>query len=113
MTAVETDETGPTPEDDARPPFLGLPEEPTDLRARLRAEVLDGADRDPGLEEIADHLWATWGPTLEPAGLDRAAFGPVVTGYRRELWLWLMGDRRWDQAVPALAGRALRRLPPA
>ena len=36
-------------------------------------------------------------PALEPAGMDREAFVDVVIGYGRELWLWLMGERQWDE----------------
>jgi hypothetical protein len=48
---------------------------------------------------------------LEPAGCTREAFVDVVVANRRELWLWLLGDRRWEQYVTGLAGRVIRRLP--
>jgi hypothetical protein len=43
--------------------------------------------------------------------MDREAFVDVIISYRRELWLWLMGERQWDQCVSGLAGRVARRLP--
>jgi hypothetical protein len=27
------------------------------------------------------------------------------------LWLWLLGDRRWEQYASGLAGRVIRRMP--
>jgi hypothetical protein len=95
---------------------LVLPEEPTAIGAALLRLVHagqgwpDGGDEDAGL---ADALWASWSEDLAPAGMDREAFGRVVVGYRRELWLWILGDRSWTQAATGLAGRVLRRLPDA
>jgi hypothetical protein len=43
--------------------------------------------------------------------MDRETFVDVVTAYGRELWLWLMGERQWDEFVTGLAGRVSRRLP--
>ena len=45
--------------------------------------------------------------------MDRDRFGGIVTGYRRELWLWVMGERTWAQSAGGLLGRVRRRLPPA
>jgi hypothetical protein len=96
------------------PEDLSVPEEPAALRARVRALV----EQDPGggaaLVDagsfLADPLWAHWGPALEPAGMDRDRFLEVVTGYRRELWLWVMGERTWAQSAGGLLGRVQRRL---
>ena len=60
---------------------------------------------------IADPLWDQWGGELDRAGMDRDRFGEVVAGYRRELWLWVMGERTWAQAGGGLLGRVQRRLP--
>ena len=93
---------------------LTLPEEPEELRLGLRQAVLAGEDRREGFSDdicIGVWLWEHWRPTLEPAGMDREAFVEVVTAYRRELWFWLMGDRRWAPLVEGLAGRVARRLP--
>ncbi|MHB8681616.1 MAG: hypothetical protein ACYDA2_05930 [Acidimicrobiales bacterium] len=92
---------------------LAAPAEPVELRDALRDAMLAGDDweaaRARGLD-AAGALWSAWGPTLEPAGMRRPDFDAVVAGYRRELWFWLLGDRIWDQIVPGLRGRVLRRL---
>ncbi|HYA68431.1 MAG TPA: hypothetical protein VED63_06840 [Acidimicrobiales bacterium] len=93
---------------------LCLPEEPEELRLGLRDAVLGGGDWREGFSDdicIGVWIWEQWRPTLEPAGMDRETFVEVVTAYRRELWFWLMGDRRWGQLIEGLAGRVGRRLP--
>jgi len=50
-------------------------------------------------------------PALEPLSMDREAFVDVIISYRRELWLWLIGERTWEQCISGLAGRVARRLP--
>jgi hypothetical protein len=93
---------------------LALPEEPVELKAGLRDALLEGQDWREGLSDdicIGVWLWGEWQPTLEPAGFSRDEFVDVVTEYRRELWLWLVGDRVWPQFVSGLAGRVARRLP--
>jgi hypothetical protein len=96
-------------------PDLPLPVEPVELRARVRARVEQEPGRGAALIDggawIADPLWERWGPLLEPAGMSRARFLQVVAGYRRELWLWVMGERTWAQSAGGLLGRVLRRLP--
>jgi hypothetical protein len=94
---------------------LAVPPEPVRLRARTRAL----AEQAPAeaLARVADGrwlawpLWRLWGPELRRAGLARAAFGRIVAGYDRELWLWVMGERTWAQCAGGLAGRVRRRLP--
>lgn len=97
------------------PPELPLPEEPVELRRRTRALAQEAPERAAALidaaEWIADPLWARWGELLEPAGMSRARFCEVAAGYRRELWLWVMGERTWEQSAGGLAGRVRRRLP--
>ncbi len=92
---------------------LHVPEEPVARRTRWRAEVLDGADLRAvvaGEDGIGAWLWARW-RVLERAGLDRGSYLEVVAGYRRELWLWMAGDRTWEQCSAGLIGRLQRRLP--
>ena len=89
-------------------------DEPMEMRNGLRQALLEGADWREGFSNdvcIGVFLWERWRPALEPAGMDREAFIDIVIGYRRELWLWLMGERRWDEFNAALAGRVNRRLP--
>jgi hypothetical protein len=93
---------------------LALPEEPVELKVGLREALLEGQDWREGLSDdicIGVWLWGQWQPTLEPAGFGRDEFVDVVTEYRRELWLWLGGDRVWVQYVSGLAGRVARRMP--
>ena len=107
MTIV--DESG-----DAVTPLLEFPPEPEDLRVGLRDALLDGGDWNEGFSDdicIGVWLWSRWQPVLEPAGCTREAFVDVVVANRRELWLWLLGDRRLEQYVTGLAGRVIRRLP--
>jgi hypothetical protein len=98
-------------------PDLPLPEEPVALRASVRALVEGEPERGAALIDgaawIADPLWERWGPPLEAAGMSRARFLQVVAGYRRELWLWVMGERTWAHSAGGLLGRVRRRLPAA
>jgi hypothetical protein len=96
-------------------PGLTVPEEPVELRARTRALVEQDPGRGAAVVDagafVADPLWERWGPALAAAGLDRDRFGAIVAGYRRELWLWVMGERTWAQSAGGLLGRVQRRLP--
>ncbi|HEY4929463.1 MAG TPA: hypothetical protein VIH95_09970 [Acidimicrobiales bacterium] len=93
---------------------LEFPEEPEELRVGLRDALLAGGDWRAGFSDdicIGVWLWSRWQPVLEPAGCTREDFVEIVVSTRRELWLWLLGDRRWEQYVTGLAGRVARRLP--
>jgi hypothetical protein len=98
-----------------RSSFLVLPEEPVELRRRTRALIeedpAEGAAVVDAGNWIADPIWGVWSPALQAAGMDRDRFGEIVAGYRRELWLWVMGERTWAQAAGGLLGRVRRRLP--
>ena len=99
----------------SRAPGLSLPEEPVELRRRTRALVEQDPGRGAAVVDagafVADPLWERWGPDLEGAGMDRDRFAGIVASYRRELWLWIMGERTWAQSVGGLLGRVQRRLP--
>jgi len=89
-------------------------DEPVDMRTGLRDAILAGADWREGFTSdicVGVLLWERWRPALEPMGMDREAFVDVVVGYGRELWLWLIGERQWDEFQSGLAGRVARRLP--
>jgi hypothetical protein len=93
---------------------LDHPEEPVEMRDALRDALLAGSDWREGFSDdicVGVWLWERWRPALEPVAMDREAFVDVIISYRRELWLWLMGERSWDQCVTGLAGRVARRLP--
>jgi hypothetical protein len=90
------------------------PEEPVELRDALRDALLEGRDWRDGMEEglcFGNWLWERWRPALEPAGLTWDQFADALVANRRELWLWLMGERQWTQFLEAQAGRIIRRLP--
>jgi len=99
----------------SRPERLPELHEPVELREELRRDALSdrgGSGTAQGFEvTFGAWLWERWKDRLEPAGFDSALILEVVTGYRREVWFWLLGDRRWDQLVEGLAGRVTRRAP--
>ena len=91
-----------------------VPPEPEELREWMRTTILSGAD--PRKDFTNDvclglWLWERWRSSFEPAGMDREAFVDVIESYGREIWLWIIGDRRWEQCVEGLVGRVARRLP--
>ncbi|MGH9047473.1 MAG: hypothetical protein ACRDVW_09175 [Acidimicrobiales bacterium] len=91
-------------------PRLHVPSEPD--REVWRRRVMQSATIDEVIEKedgIAAWLWERW-RVLESAGLDRTRFVGIVTGYRREIWLWLIGERTWGQCCSGLIGRIDRRL---
>jgi hypothetical protein len=97
-------------------PRLELPDEPVDIKVGLRDALLEGQNWRDGFSDdicIGLWLWGRWQPALEPDGMSREEFVDTVIANRRELWLWLIGDRQWDQFITGLAGRISRRLPVA
>jgi hypothetical protein len=94
--------------------ILDSPDEPVEIKKGLRESMLAGSDWRSGFRDeicIGVWLWERWRPALEPRGMDRESFIDVVVAHGRELWLWLMGERTWEQFLPSLAGRVARRLP--
>jgi hypothetical protein len=93
---------------------LHLPDEPTaNAEVWLRA-VLDGAEVRAVLtadDGLSAWLWQRWTP-LAAAGMSKERFDEIVFENRRELWLWLAGERIWVQACSGLMGRVSRRLEP-
>jgi hypothetical protein len=93
---------------------LALPDEPVELGEGLRDALLAGLDWREGFSDdicVGVWLWNLWQPTLEPIGFGRDEFVAAVIETKRELWLWLIGDRLWNQYVTGLAGRIGRRVP--
>ena len=93
--------------------MLHVPDEPTVRAERWLAAVLDGRELDDVLAEdgdgVAAWLWTRW-RSLASAGLSEDDLGLIVLGYRREIWLWLAGERTWAQCCSGLIGRINRRL---
>ncbi len=62
-----------------------------------------------GDDGVVEWLWSRWS-ALRQAGVTRAEFEVIVLGYRREIWLWLAGERVWTQCCAGLIGRVSRRI---
>jgi hypothetical protein len=90
---------------------LALPAEPAQLLGELRELALEAPllARDEVVRVLAKRLWRRWRTELAPLGLSSAGFRDDVAAYRRELWLWVVGERTWEQAIGGLAGRVSRR----
>jgi len=92
-------------------PTLHVPDEPTTRAAAWLAAVLDGDDLTDVLradDGLVPWLWSRWS-TLSKVGFTHAEFEEVVLGYRREIWLWMAGERIWTQCCSGLVGRVSRR----
>ena len=93
-------------------PVLHAPDEPTARAEAWLAAVLDGQDLEVVLTDddgFVPWLWARW-RFLSSSGLDEDTFRLVVLEYRREVWLWLAGERTWSQCCSGLIGRISRRI---
>jgi hypothetical protein len=96
----------------ATAPTLHLPDEPTARADLWLAAIAEGADLGAVLaadDGLIEWLWARWS-TLARSGLSHGEFTAVALDYRRELWLWLAGERTWSQACSGLVGRIIRRV---
>lgn len=104
--------------------FRHRPNPPTDLppiapaetlQQEVRTQILDHPDTWPDMAGdgrwLTDQLWPHWAATLEPHDVTNDHLAQVVAGYRRELWLWIVGERTWEHTLTALAGRLWRRTP--
>jgi hypothetical protein len=93
-------------------PALHLPDEPT-VRADVWLNaVLDGEDLTAVLraaDGLIPWLWSRWN-TLGKVGMSDDDFAGIVVEYRREIWLWLAGERVWNQCCSGLLGRVSRRI---
>lgn len=99
------------PDRSERPGRLEVLQEPIDWRAAWRRAQREGTDGGDPVQAVTDRAWAMWASTLARAGVDAPWLAGVVAGYRRELLLWLAGERLWEQLEPGLAGRVARRAP--
>jgi hypothetical protein len=96
-------------------PDLHLPDEPVArAEAWTHAVVGEGCDLEEVLtaaDGLVPWLWSRW-RTLASAGMSEDELARVVLDYRREVWLWLAGERTWAQCCSGLIGRIGRRLVP-
>jgi hypothetical protein len=93
-------------------PVLHMPDEPTARAERWLAAVLEGRELEDVLTEedgVVAWLWSRW-RALAAAGVNEDELGLIVGGYRREIWLWLAGERTWAQCCSGLIGRITRRI---
>jgi hypothetical protein len=95
-------------------PTLHVPDEPTARADVWLAKVVDGHDLATVLradDGLVAWLWSRWS-TLGQVGVTKEEFGDMVVAYRREIWLWLAGERIWTQCCSGLIGRVNRRIVP-
>jgi hypothetical protein len=94
---------------------LSVPDEPTELKTRIRALLEDSPEEGGRVIAyatfVSDLLWEEWRPDLEGAGMGYERFLEISQSYAGELRLWVVGERTWDHCAAGLAGRLLRRLP--
>jgi hypothetical protein len=93
--------------------MLHVPDEPTGRAEDWLSAVRDGGDLAAVLTQGPDcvtaWLWSRW-RALAATGLDEEDLRGIVLEYRREVWLWLAGERTWVQCCSGLIGRINRRL---
>jgi hypothetical protein len=94
---------------------LTVPDEPTELKAGIRALLEDSPEEGGHVIAdaafVSDLLWEEWRADLEGAGMGYDRFLKISRSYVGELRLWVVGERPWDHCAAGLAGRLLRRLP--
>ena len=94
-------------------PRLVAPREPADIRSSLRTVLAqtptEGERRLDAGDWIACPLWDAWGEKLMAAGWREDRFHEVISGYRNELRLWVIGERPWTHVITGLIGRIERR----
>ncbi|HEX3333166.1 MAG TPA: hypothetical protein VHS57_02435 [Acidimicrobiales bacterium] len=92
-------------------PVLHVPDEPTVRAEGWLGAIHQGRELDEvlaGEDGIVAWLWSRW-RSLGSAGLSEEDLGRIVLDYRREIWLWLAGERTWSQCCSGLIGRITRR----
>jgi hypothetical protein len=97
--------------DSSAQPVLEAPEEPLELKALLRAAVGESpvAGREVALSNVTELFWGEWQDSLAAFAVDEVQFAAIVAGATNEVWLWVMGDRPFEQLVASIAGRTIRR----
>jgi hypothetical protein len=74
--------------------------EPVHLLARLRTIAATDPARARALLPVEVAALAAAGAAASHEDVERAC-----DGYARELWLWLVGERTWEQCYDGLSGR--------
>jgi hypothetical protein len=94
-------------------PVLHVPDEPLARGEEWWGAVVEhGRDLKAVLGEqdgLAPWLWSRW-RSLASVGMGEDDLTRIVVEYRREIWLWLAGERTWAQCCSGLIGRIDRRL---
>jgi hypothetical protein len=90
---------------------LEILQEPVELLAELKLVARDrpAAARACAPAVLAVYATTSWGTKLDELGIPAAAVTQSFETFRREIWLWVNGDRRWGQVAEHLARRVLRR----
>jgi hypothetical protein len=85
--------------------------EPLELLASLRdlARRQPERARESAPQLLADYASRSWAAPSW-TGWDLTAVEAAFAAARREIWLWVKGNRVWDQLEVALVGRVARRL---
>ena len=94
-------------------PHLHVPDEPAGRKQEWLREVHGGAELEQvvcGPDGIVPWLWARW-RSLGVTGFTEEDLAGITAGYRREIWLWLAGERTWAHCCSGLLGRIGRRVP--
>jgi hypothetical protein len=90
-----------------------VPDEPSALAEAWTHDVVgEGRELEAvlrGPDGLASWLWSRW-RSLASVGMSEESLEQVVVAYRREIWLWLAGERTWAQCCSGLIGRINRRL---
>lgn len=92
-------------------PMLHVPDEPTARAEEWLRAIHEGRELEQvltGDDGVVEWLWSRW-RSLGSAGLSEEELGRIVLDYRREVWLWLAGERTWAQCCSGLIGRITRR----
>ena len=116
--------TGSSRDPSALPPFPPPPvspvppAEPADLKATWLAAATDdpGGTRRrladatalSGSDALPGWLWAHWGSELRTGGTDEKSLKDAVVALDRETWLWVLGEREWEELAGLVYGRAVR-----
>jgi hypothetical protein len=93
------------------PADLRVLDEPVELLAELRAAARDrpAVAREDAPALLALYAADAWEDQLEVFGLPLSLVTHAFETCRREIWLWVDGDRRWQQLAGHLAQRVVRR----